>query len=140
LVTAHSGAGSRNYNASRQSMNWHARRDFTLTESVDILSDDGQSCASYWRALEKTPASVRFSYNDFGKPCLTDPAHSNRLSFRRYGSAGVTQLLDATASLIHHIRNREMTDSATHQKIAQIVLAMWIAKQSDRRLPNLLLP
>ena len=52
----------------------------------------------------------------------------------------VKQLLDATASLIHHCRNREITDSATHQKIAQIVLAMWIAKQSDRRLPNLLLP
>jgi 4'-phosphopantetheinyl transferase len=34
--------------------------------------------ASY---LENTPASVRFSYNDFGKPCLADPAHSNRLSF-----------------------------------------------------------
>ena len=35
----------------------------------------------------------------------------------------VKQLLDATASLIHHCRNHEMTDSATHQEIAQIVLA-----------------
>ena len=35
----------------------------------------------------------------------------------------VKQLLDATASLIHHRRNHEMTDSATHQEIAQIVLA-----------------
>src|SRR5215469_4689665 len=34
--------------------------------------------ASY---LENTPASVRFSYNEFGKPCLADSAHSNRLSF-----------------------------------------------------------
>ena len=34
--------------------------------------------ASY---LENTPASVRFSYNDFGKPCLAEAAHSNRLSF-----------------------------------------------------------
>jgi 4'-phosphopantetheinyl transferase len=34
--------------------------------------------ASY---LENTPASVRFSYNDFGKPCLADPARSNRLGF-----------------------------------------------------------
>jgi len=31
--------------------------------------------------LENTPGSVRFSYNDFGKPCLADPAHSKRLSF-----------------------------------------------------------
>ena len=34
--------------------------------------------ASY---LENPPASLRFSYNDFGKPCLGDPAHSKRLSF-----------------------------------------------------------
>ena len=34
----------------------------------------------------------------------------------------VKQLLDATASLIHHCRKHEITDSATHQKIAQVVL------------------
>jgi hypothetical protein len=35
----------------------------------------------------------------------------------------VKQLLDATAPLIHHRHNREMTDSVAHQKIAQNVLA-----------------
>jgi hypothetical protein len=35
----------------------------------------------------------------------------------------VKQLLDATASLIHYCRNQEITDSVTHQKIAQVVLA-----------------
>jgi hypothetical protein len=35
----------------------------------------------------------------------------------------VKQLLDATASLIHHWLKHETTESATHQKIAQVVLA-----------------
>jgi hypothetical protein len=35
----------------------------------------------------------------------------------------VKQLLDATASLIRQCLKPEITDSATHQKIAQIVLA-----------------
>jgi len=52
----------------------------------------------------------------------------------------VKQLLDATASLIHHCRNHEMTDSATHQEIAPDRLANVDGEPSDRRLPNLLPP
>jgi hypothetical protein len=85
-----------------------------VNTQICMVGEDGRKCP------RGEIGAIFVGGDGVARACRLTPALT---ATRATAEQVVKLLLAATASLIHHCRNHKTTDSATHQKLAHIVLA-----------------